>query len=177
MWSNSIGTPFVLPSKRAAVFRDAAADFSDSADVLEDAGADETIFERLTLGQKQLAILLVARALLDPASEAPRITAVLAGTVAAIYEYLQTMIDLEIDEGKETTLRRMVLDAVEPPVALSPECGDIDAWSEAVEALGDSVLEDHDFDMEALFLDAPPEEASALKALTVQRYGGRFEDR
>jgi hypothetical protein len=174
MWSNSLRAPFVLPPKHAAVFRRAAACFSEYAGVLEDAGVDETVFERLTDGQKQLAILLAARALLDPASEPPEITAVLAGTVAAIYEYLQTMIDLEIDEGKGTTLRQMVLDALdemnschdqEPRVALSPECRDINEWSEVVEVLRDSVLEDHDFEMEALFLDAPPEEAAALKAL------------
>jgi hypothetical protein len=40
----------------------------------------------------------------------------------------------------------------------------MDEWPASVEALGDSVLEDHDFDMEAIFLDAPPEEAAALKA-------------
>jgi hypothetical protein len=129
---------------------------------------------RLTREQKQLAILLVARALLDPVSEPPRITAVLAGTVAAIYEHLRTMIALEIDEGKGTTLRRMLLEALdemnsgrdqEPLALLSPACQDLEEWSEVVEALGDSVLEDHDFDMEALFLDAPPEEAAALKAL------------
>jgi hypothetical protein len=169
MWSNSIGTPFILPPKHAAVFRNAAADFSAYADFLEDAGDDETVFERLTRGQKQLAIHLVARALLDPASEPPEITAVLAGTVAAIYEHLQTTV--EIDEREGTTIRRMLLDAldemdycqeVEP---LSLECGGMDEWSAAVEALGDSVLEDHDFEMEAQVLDAPPEEAAAFKAL------------
>jgi hypothetical protein len=173
MWTNSVEAPFILPLKHAAVFRGAAGGFSEYADVLEDAGEDETVFERLTRGQKQLAILLVARALLDPETEPPKITAVLAGTVAAIYEYLQTMIDLEIDEGKETTIRRMVLNAVdemnywedqEPRVALSHECEDIDEWSEIVEELRDSVLEDHDFEMEALFLDAPPEQGAALKA-------------
>jgi hypothetical protein len=172
MW-NSVEAPFILPLKHAAVFRQAAAGFSEYADVLEDAGEDATAFERLTREQKQLAILLVARALLDPRTEPPEITAILAGTVAAVYEYLQMIIDLEIDQGKGTTLRRMVLEAAEemsygddqdPCVALSPECGDIDEWSVIVEVLRDSVLEDHDFEMEALFLDAPPEEATALKA-------------
>jgi hypothetical protein len=165
MWPNSIGTPFVLPPKHAAVFRTAAVCFTEYAEVLEDEGQHEAVFERLTREQKQLAILLVARALLDPATEPPELTAVLAGTAAAIYDHLQTMIDLEIDEGRAWTFRRMVLDAVEPPVALSPTSEDFDAWSEIVEALRDTVLEDHDFDMESLFLDAPPEEAAALKAL------------
>jgi hypothetical protein len=171
MWSNSVGTPLILPPKHATVFREAAADFSEYADFLEDAGDDETVFERLTRGQKQLAILVVVRALLDPASEPPEITAVLAGTVAAIYEHLQTIVAVEIDEREGTTIRRMLLDALnemdyyQKEEPLSPECEDMDEWSEAVEALGDSVLEDHDFEMEAQVLDAPPEEAAAFKAL------------
>jgi hypothetical protein len=56
--------------KQAAVFRKAAADSSEYADFLEE---DESVFERLTRGQKQLAILLIARALLDLVSEPPRI--------------------------------------------------------------------------------------------------------
>jgi hypothetical protein len=103
IWSTSIGIPFILPPKHAAVFRAAAADFSEYANALEDADADETVFEGLTLGQKQLAILLAARALLDPAIEPPRITAVLAGTMAAIYDHLQTMVAIEIGDGEGTT--------------------------------------------------------------------------
>jgi hypothetical protein len=174
MWSNSVGAPFVLHPKHAAVFRKAAACFSEYADVLEDAGVAETVFERLTRGQKQLAILLVARALLDPVSEPPAITAALAGTVAAIYDYLQTMIDLEIDHGEETTIRRMVLAALDEmnywqdqrprKIPLSANCEDINEWAEVVDALGDRVLVDRDFDTESLFLDAPPEESAALKA-------------
>src|SRR5262249_33713009 len=127
MWSNSVGAPFVLAPKHAAIW-----------------------------------------ALLDPASKPLEITAVLAGTVAGIYNYLLTMIDLEIDQGEETTIRRMVLDALDemnywheqkPLIPLSPECEDINKWSELVEALGDSVLEDRDFDTEAIFLDAPSEKA------------------
>jgi hypothetical protein len=170
MWSNSIGTLFILPPKHATVFREAAADFSEYADFLEDAGDDETVFERLTRGQKQLAILVVARALLDPATEPPRITAVLAGTVAAIYEHLQTMVAVEIDEREGTTIRQMLFDALdesdqEPHAPLSPACQDPEEWWDIIEILRDTVLEDHDFDMESLFVDAPPEESAALKAL------------
>jgi hypothetical protein len=174
MWSNSVGAPFILTPKHAAAFRVAAACFFEHAGVLEDAGEDDNAFERLTQGQKQLAILLVVRALLDPESAPPEITAVLAGTVAAIYDCLQMMVAIEIAEGEETTFRRMLLDALdemnsrrdqEPLALLSAACQDVEEWSEVVEALGDSVLEDHDFDMESIFLDAPPEEAAALKAL------------
>jgi hypothetical protein len=54
-WSNSVGAPFILPPKHAAVFRKAAADFSEYADVVEDAGVDESVFERLRVWQIFLA--------------------------------------------------------------------------------------------------------------------------
>jgi hypothetical protein len=141
----SIGIPFILPPKHASVFRAAAADFSEYADALEDAGADETVFEGLTLGQKQLAILLVARALLDPAIEPPRITAVLAETMAAIYHHLQTMVAIEIDGGEGTKVRRMLLDALdesdqEPRAPLIPACQDTKEWCEIVESLEAAAL-------------------------------------
>jgi hypothetical protein len=99
----------------AAVFREAAACCSEYADFCEDAGEDANVFERLTQGQRQLAILLVAKALLDRATEPPRITAVLAGTVAAIYEHLQIMLAVEIDEGIGTAIRQMVLEGAIAP--------------------------------------------------------------
>jgi hypothetical protein len=51
MWANSVEAPFILPLKHAALFHNAAAGFSEYADFLEDAGDDETVFERLTRGQ------------------------------------------------------------------------------------------------------------------------------
>jgi hypothetical protein len=43
MWAHSVEAPFILPLKHAAVFREAAARFSEYADVLEDAGEDATV--------------------------------------------------------------------------------------------------------------------------------------
>jgi hypothetical protein len=119
-----------------------------------------------------LAILVVARALLDPATQPPRITAVLAGTVAAIYEHLLTMVAVEMDEGEEPICRPMLLDALDErnsrcdqePLALpSPACQDLEEWWEVIESLRDTVLEDHDFDMESVILDAPPRGSSSTQ--------------
>jgi hypothetical protein len=168
MWSN-LEPPFVLPPKHAAVFRYAAGVLSDLAEDSEDDDSDRDgdVFDKLSRGQKLVAILVVTRALLDGTSEPPEITAALAATVSAIYDHLEASINVEIDTP-ETTVRRMVLEAVDEigsPQGPVPESTDMEQWSELVETLRHEVLlDDYDFKMESMFLDAPPDEAAHVKA-------------
>ena len=103
MWQK-FDEPFVLGPKRAAVFRDAAAFLSDmvgwaeSENDCSDMGI--AVFDNLSQGQKQVAILTVAKALLDPNVEPPAVTAALAGTVHAIYCQLECLVELESDTMK-----------------------------------------------------------------------------
>lgn len=186
MWRGVQEEPYILPLKHAAVFRLAAASLSDGvgweqfADDWCEIGV--SVFDQMVQGQKQAAILAVVRALLDSRVEAPEVTAVLGGTVDAIYRELQGNIEIEIDLGETTSVRRMLLDAMEeadywndvnsaagpddePALPLSPDSNDMNAWAELVDALRTEVLEDYDFDMEDEFLDMPPEEGSALKQM------------
>jgi hypothetical protein len=188
MWWGELNDPFVLPPKHAAVFRVAAGDLSDSVgwETYENDwyGLGVTVFDKLSQGEKQAAILDVARALLDANAAPPEVTAVLAGTVDAVYRQLQASIEIEIDTGDETgdatKIRGMLLDAMEesdywtqanegldpddePAVPPEVDCRDFGVWADLVDDLRTEVLEDYDFDMEAEFLDMPPEEAATLK--------------
>jgi hypothetical protein len=63
------------------------------------------------------------------------------------------MVAVEIDEREGTTIRQMLFDALdesdqEPHAPLSPACQDMEEWWDVIEILRDTVLEDHDFDME-----------------------------
>src|SRR5262245_564465 len=100
MWSN-FEPPFVLPPKHAVVFRHAAAVLSDLTEDLgdDDSDTDGDVFERLPQGQKLAAILVVAKALFDAASKPPEMTAVLAATASAIYDHVETAINIEMDTG------------------------------------------------------------------------------
>jgi len=68
-----------------------------------------TSFQCSSQGQKQAAILTVARALLDPGVEPPRNTAALAASMVAIYTQLQAEIEIEIDTGLGRAARPVVL--------------------------------------------------------------------
>jgi|ERR1022692_3862146 hypothetical protein len=182
MWQSLYDPPFVLPPKHAAVFRLAAGTFSDLVgwEKWEDDwdGIGIAVFDNLTQHQKQAAILTVAKALLDSACEPPAVTAVLAGTVDAIYFHLESSIELEM--GHETTVRQMILEALdemdywnqinsglgpgeEPTPRQTPDSEDMDEWNELLEAMRTEILDDYDFSMEDQFMDMPPDQAAALK--------------
>src|SRR5262245_44695278 len=167
MWAKLFEPPLVLPPKHAAVFRYAAGILYLTEDLEDEkSSVDGDVFERLSDGQKVAAILTVAKALLDPATEAPEITAPLAAAVSAIYDQLETTINIEMDTG-ETAVRKMVLEALDEmgsPQPLAPESNDMDEWSRLVEILRYEALDDYDFEMEFMFLDAPPDKAAAAKA-------------
>jgi hypothetical protein len=184
MWDRIGEPPLLLPPKHAAIFRRAAAGLSDAvgSEPWEDdwPGIGIVVFDRLTQGQKRAAILEVARSLLDPGVEPSDVTAVLAGTVGAIYRELEGQIETEMDLAEETTLRQMVLEAMEemhyweavnsalepgdePDAPPAPDCEDNRTWSELVEDLRTEILDDYDFDMEHHFLDLAPADAEELK--------------
>ena len=182
MWQPLYDPPFVLAPKHAAAFRIAAGTFSDFVgwEHWEDdwPGIGIAVFDNLTQHQKQASILMVAKALLDPACEPPDVTAVLAGTVDAIYVNLESLIELEI--GHEARVRQLVLEAMdecdywndvndglepdeEPVTRPEPACDDLDEWKELIEALRSEILEDYDFEMESEFIDMPPDAGAKLK--------------
>ena len=185
MWFRWGEPDFVLPPKHASVFCDALRYLSEVIG-WEDWETDgwETgiaVFDRLTQGQKQVALLAVARALLQTSVPPPKVTAYLAATVAVVYETLLALIELDIaTDNRRTELRRGVLAALdemdywtggneappsgeeqlEPP---SARCADRHIWADLVEDLRTEVLEDYDFDLEPSVLDLAPEASAALK--------------
>jgi hypothetical protein len=192
VWSRFGEPASVLPPKHASVFFNALRYLSDVVG-WEDWEAEGwktgiAVFDRLTQGQKQVALLAVARALLQASAQPPKVTAYLAATVAAVYETLLDLIQLDIEtDNRRTELRSGVLAAldemgywtsvnearqpgeeqVERP---SARCPDQHIWADFVEDLRTEVLEDYDFDLEPSFLDLDPEASAALKhSLNIDR--------
>ena len=186
MWQIFGDPPFILPPRHAAVFRGAASYLSSDVGwedwQHDNCWTDDTVFDRLTQGQKQVALLQVSRALLDPQTAPPRVTAVLAATMDAVYKTLLMLIELEIEQDESTEVRELVLQAMdelnywedvndglepgeEPVVRPSPNCADNDFWDMLVESLETDILEDFDFDMDAHFGDLDPAQAAVKKRL------------
>lgn len=185
MWPRYGEPDFALPPKHAEIFGVALGYLSDLIDS-EDWESDGfptgvAVFDQLTQGQRQVALLEVARALLQTDGPTPKVAAYLAAAVAAVYETLLGLIELDIDTDKrQTKVRGQVLDALdemnywagandallpdeEPAKRPSKRCADPEVWAEFVEALRTEVLEDYDFEMESSFVDLDPQASSALK--------------
>ena len=186
MWEIFGAEPFVLAPKHAAVFRAAAASLSDfvgweaCSDDYCDMGV--AVFDKLSQGQKQLAILTVAKALLDPNVEPPTISAVLAGTIHAIYCQLECLIEIDAFRGRESGVRQLLFEAIaekdeakeaegvldadtEPTTPLSAESDDLERWNDLVESLRSNVLEDYDFAIDSNIANMSPQQAAALTKL------------
>jgi hypothetical protein len=181
MWQKLYDPPFVLPPKHAVLFCVAAAVLSDTVGwtKLDEDWEGDGYFDRLTQGQKQQAILIVAKSLLDATVEPPDVTAAIAATVDAIYNELIVLVESEM--GDSTATRQMILDALsevdfweelnegldpgaEPEVPVSADSEDHETWNYLIDHLRETVLDDYDFDMEHKFLDLPPDQCQLLKS-------------
>jgi hypothetical protein len=176
MWKLWEEPPFILPPGHSALFRKAALHLLEEID---SEGDDWTpigtaVFDDLSPGQKQAALLTVARGLLDATTKSPRLTAPLAATASIIYRVVEGLAEDEIAAGETTGIRAMLLAAAaevdffkdEAGRPEKPTCVDSDDdsdWSVIIEVLEDEILEDRDFGMAGEFLDLPPDQAATLK--------------
>ena len=129
--------------------------------------------------RQQLAVLLdVGSALLEEDYPAPKMTAVREAAVAAIYDTLYTLTEIEIDGErmgmKPGPIRKSILEIV--PTIVDDEyleefplpdasCQDMSEWDSLIEVMRSHVLGDQDWDMEEDFVDLAPEKAELLKKM------------
>ena len=159
MWRRVAAPDLILPPAQAGVFRAALGSLSDFIG-WEEGGVDWEsgwpVFDRLTQGQRQAALLTIGRALLVLDYPPPRVTAVLSAAVSTTYDALLGLIETEMGMGpSDSKLRRQVLAAVadtgywgglaNAQTATSEESGVAgETWSELIEVLRNAILEDAD---------------------------------
>jgi hypothetical protein len=139
-----------------------------------------TVFDNLSQGQQLAMLEQVGSAISDEAVEAPELTALNEGTVAAVFMTLEQAVDIEIDNerGNEdtefrTSIRSSIREAYiecfgqpAPDEATIPEldCDDADEWKDLIEQLEERILWDLDYAQAHLHLDAPPEQSALHKS-------------
>ena len=141
-------------------------------------------FDSLQPTQQMAAMYQVVTALLKPDVPAPRLNAVLEGTVYVIYRELVTLIELEIDSTRldddpQHRIRAAVQAGLRCPIVTEDrpwqefeeenfvrpdiDCDEIDAWEDEVEELADRVLWDRDFLLEPILMDMDPLKSGLIK--------------
>jgi hypothetical protein len=133
------------------------------------------VFDVLQPDQKLALLADVALALRDPAVPIPRHTAANEGAIAAVFDTLRLLLQLELDEtpsedSPSTAIRSLILAAIadgdEPPEELpEPTAGNWEVWEDVLEVIEGRIFWDADYEMGDAFLDRPPEEAHELLAL------------
>ena len=96
-----------------------------------------------------------------------KLTAVLEGAIAAIFEELYNMVCLELDEPDLGTFwRGMVVAAreqMEGENVPDPDCDDREEWDIEIQEVADCILWDADYEDGSLYLDRPREESEVLR--------------
>ena len=167
MWHTN-GGDRVLDGAEARLFAEALWGFVTDMEVNEgDYDVGLTVFDRLTYGQKISLLSIIGTGLLKPDVPMRKLTAVVEGAIAAVFNHLKTAVIWEIEEPDiKGQWRKMILAACrqigaeELPKA---DCKDEQEWYTEIEGLSCLILWDADYEDEDLYIDKPPEETQRLK--------------
>jgi len=168
MWRTQYGDR-TLEGAEAVVFAEALSSLLDSA-IAEELDYYEfgiECFDTLTFGQRISALAIIGNGLLRKDVPPVRLTAVLEGAIAAVFEHLKNKIALEIDtpESRSDWRELVVADRKEMEAEDIPEatCTDLDEWETEVQELADGILWDVDYEDAQMYIDFSPEKSRVLK--------------
>lgn len=171
MWRTSCGDR-TLEGAEAKLFAEVLWDLiaESNLDESDDYQVGIQVFDRLTYGQKISVLSTIGNGLLKREVPPVKLTAVVEGGIAAIFQHLKISIIVEIDEPEfGTSWRKKVVKVRkehEGEDNSSPKCRDIKEWVIEIDELVDRILWDADFDDEDLFIDAIPEKTEMLQKMT-----------
>ncbi|MEL7497538.1 MAG: hypothetical protein AAFN77_08005 [Planctomycetota bacterium] len=186
MWRTSHGDR-VLEGDEARVFLEAVGFLRDMLTVAvefdDSYPTGVEVYDALHPAQQMMCLHRVTTALILPSVPAPALSAVLEGTVYAIFLQLNEVIALEIESSRQFQcdhyLRQLVVSSLNSPIVneeewhdadrqdslISSQEADLDVWSELIEELADRVLWDRDFAMDAIVADLDPLRSAQYKAI------------
>lgn len=173
MWRTPAGDR-TLQGAEAALFKEALGNLVDMVSDDEEGMWEFNAppFDALQPNQKLALLAQVGAALLQEDRPALRLTAILEATVAAVYETVRVMVELEIDQPPEWRVsplwRELVLTACREQgieELLDPNSSDLDGWEVLVDSLSDGVLWDEDWLGGEDLLDVDPAASRGVKKL------------
>lgn len=158
----------VLSGAAMDLFKNAVEWLADSVwEIIEEEPGFETgidLFDKLTPRQQLAMLDIASAAMLDRSVAAPKRSAVLEATVAAIYEEVITSIRWEIEDDVDHTWRRWVMRAVHPGSDGYKSC-DHKMWRTIVRNMAINILPDLDFLLADDVLDMHPKTAMQFREM------------
>lgn len=170
MWWTQNGNR-VLEPKEAVLFTESLLDLLEDFNLSDD---DDYLlgisaFDNLTYGQKISVLSTVANGLLRTEVPMVSLTAALEAAIAAVFEHLKNLIIIEMDDEQPQTYWRQIVIAARKEAQgeeiPAPDCDNYCEWDLQLECISEGILWDVDYEIEHLFADRSPAEASALKQM------------
>jgi hypothetical protein len=170
MWRTQVGDR-TLEGAEAILFAEALSSLLDEATstTLDDYELGVECFDNLTLGQRISVLSIVGNGLLRKDAPVVRLTAILDGAVAAVFNHIENGIAYDIDEPESrSNWRELVIAARKEGGGTTEQipkstCTDMDKWSLEVDILSEAILFDADYEGSRLYMDFPPEKSKELR--------------
>jgi len=168
MWRTRYGER-TLEGAKAVLFAEALSSLLDEAIAEEldlyDLGVE--CFDNLTFGQKISVLSIIGKGLLCKDISLDRLSAVLAGPIAAVFEYIKDEITFEIDRPESHSNWRSLVAAATKEIGTEyiPEltCTDLDEWETEVDRVTKAILWDLGYYDTVLCINFPPEKSKRLR--------------
>ena len=170
MWRTQFGDR-TLVSAEAVLFAEALSSLLDEATsgTIDDYETGIEVFDNLTFGQQVSVLSTIGNGLLRKDVPLVRLTAILDGAVAAVFQHIENGIAYEIYEPKYLSNWRELVIAARQEIGgeiervPEPTCTDMDKWSLEVDILSEAILFDTDYADSRLYIDSPPEKSKKLR--------------
>jgi hypothetical protein len=175
MWRTQYGDR-TLAGAEAVLLAEALSSLLDEATsgTVDDCESGIEVFGNLTFGQQVSVLSIIGNGLLRKDIPPVRLTAVLEGAIAVVFEHLQESISFEIDTPEFGTFwRELVIAArkqmegndAEREQIPEPTCEDLDEWDFQMQRLSEAVLWDGDYEDAQLYIDFSPEKSKELREM------------
>jgi len=170
MWRTQYGDR-TLVSAEAVLFAEALSSLLDEgfSGTLDDYEIGIECFDNLTFGQRVSILSIIGNGLLRKDVPVVRLTAILDGAVAAVFNHIENGIAYDIDEPESMSNWRELVIAARQEIGgeieriPEPTCIDMDKWSLEVGILSEAILFDADYEDSKLYMDFPPEKSKELR--------------
>jgi hypothetical protein len=170
MWRTQYGDR-TLEGAEAVLFAETLSSLLDEATsgTVDDYEIGIECFDNLTFGQRVSVLSIIGNGLLRKDVPVVRLTAILDGAVAAVFNHIENGIAYDIDEPESRSNWRELVIAARKQAGgeieqiPEPTCTDMDKWSLEVGILSEAILFDADYEDSKIYMDFPPEKSKELR--------------
>ena len=157
----------VLLGDEARLFRDAILllcdEISEAIDDEDSIYGGARVFNQMTRTQQLASLELVTKSLFHETEDCLELNAWNEATLATILSEIRTLLHLEIDEGNEDEIRRVIFRLTECDVSRD-DWNDWSEWDSILDEYEDRFLWDNDFE-DTEITDMPPDCADSVRQM------------